>query len=71
MLKILQASLQSYVNQEHPDGQARFSKGRGIRDQIPNTHWILEQRNYRETSTFASLTLLKSLCASQQTVENS
>ena len=33
MLKILQARLQQYVNQEFPDVQARFRKGRGIRNQ--------------------------------------
>ena len=32
MLKILQASLQQYVNQELPDVQAGFRKGRGTRD---------------------------------------
>ena len=32
MLKILQASLQKYVNQECPDVQAGFRKGRGTRD---------------------------------------
>ena len=32
MLKILQASLQQYVNREIPDVQARFRKGRGTRD---------------------------------------
>ena len=31
MLKILQASLKQYVNQEISDVQARFSKGRGTR----------------------------------------
>ena len=36
MLKILQARLQKYVNQELPDVQAGFIKGRGIRDQIAN-----------------------------------
>jgi len=36
MLKILQARLQQYVNRELPDVQARFRKGRGNRDQIPN-----------------------------------
>ena len=36
MLKILQASLQQYVNQEFPEVQARFRKGRGTRDQIAN-----------------------------------
>ena len=32
MLKILQARLQQYVNQELPDVQAGFRKGRGPRD---------------------------------------
>ena len=35
---ILQARLQQYMNQELPDVQARFRKGRGTRDQIANTH---------------------------------
>ena len=42
MLKILQARLQQYVNQELPDVQAGFRKGRGTRDQIANIHWIME-----------------------------
>ena len=37
MLKILQASLQQYVNHELPDVQAGFIKGRGTRDQIANS----------------------------------
>ena len=37
MLKILQASLQQYVNHNLPDVQAGFRKGRGTRDQIANT----------------------------------
>ena len=36
MLKILQARLQQYMNQELPDAQAGFRKGRGTRDQIAN-----------------------------------
>ena len=36
MLKILKVRLQQYVNQEIPDVQAGFRKGRGIRDQIAN-----------------------------------
>ena len=36
MLKILQAKLQQYVNQELPDVQAGFKKGRGITGQIAN-----------------------------------
>ena len=43
MLKILQARLQQYVNREFPDVQAGFRKGRGIRDQIDNIHWIIEK----------------------------
>jgi len=31
------------MNQELPDVQAEFIKGRGIRDQISNTHWIIEK----------------------------
>ena len=42
MLKILQASLPQYMNRELPDVQAGFRKGRGIRDQISNIHWIME-----------------------------
>ena len=43
MLKILQARLQQYVNRELADVQAGFRKGRRIRDQIANTHWIIEK----------------------------
>ena len=43
MLKILQSRLQQYVNQELPDVQAGFRKGRGTRDQIANIHWITEK----------------------------
>ena len=34
MLKFLQVRLQQYVNQELPDVQAGFRKGRGTRDLI-------------------------------------
>ena len=43
MLKILQARLQQYVNRELPDIQAGFRKGREIRDQIANIHWIIKK----------------------------
>ena len=42
MLKIIQARLQQYMNQELPDVQAGFRKGRGTRDQISNIYWIIE-----------------------------
>ena len=75
MLKILQARLQQYVNRELPDVKARFRKGRGTRDQIDNiekARIIEKPREFqKKTSTSASLTMLKSLCGSQQNVENS
>ena len=43
MLKILQARIQQYVNQELPDVPAGFRKGRETRDQIANIHWIIEK----------------------------
>ena len=43
MFKTLQVRLQQYVNREPPDIQAGFRKGRGIRDQIANIHWIIEK----------------------------
>ena len=43
MLKILQTRLQQYVAHEIPDVQTGFRKGRGTRDQIVNTHWIIEK----------------------------
>ena len=43
MLKILQASLQQYVNRELPDVQAGFRKGKGTRDQTASICWIIEK----------------------------
>ena len=43
MDKILQASLQQYMNCELPDVQAGFRKGRGTRDQIANICWIIKK----------------------------
>ena len=72
MLKILQARFQQYMNQELPDVQAEFRKGRGTRLQIANICWIIEKsREFQKTPISVSLTMLKSLCGSQQTVENS
>ena len=63
MLKILQASLQQYMNCELPDVQAGFRKGRGTRDQIANIHWIMEKapwkKSCRKTSISALLTMPK------------
>ena len=38
IVKILQVKLQQYMNDELPDLQAGFRKGRGTRDQITNVH---------------------------------
>ena len=43
ILKILQARLQQYMNQELPEVQAGLRKGRETRDQIANIHWIIEK----------------------------
>ena len=43
MFKILQVTLQQYVNLELPDVQDGFRKVRGTRDQIANIHWIIEK----------------------------
>ena len=43
MPKIFQDRLQQYMNQELPDVQAGFRKGRGTRVQIANIHWIIEK----------------------------
>ena len=43
MLKILQASLQQYLNQELPDVEAGVRKSRGTRDIIANTHYTVEK----------------------------
>ena len=72
MLKILQAKLQQYMNQKFPDIQVELRQCRGTRDQIANICWIIEKaRDFQKTSISASLTMPKSLCGSQETVENS
>ena len=49
MLKILQARLQNYVNQEILDVQTGFRKDRGARDQIADIRWITEKaREFQE-----------------------
>ena len=62
MLKILQARLQQYVNQELTDVQAGFRKGRGTRDQIAKTIGPpKKQESSRKTSISALLTMAKPL----------
>ena len=60
MLKILQASLQQYVNHELPDVQAGFRKGRGTRDQIANIRWIIEKsREFQKNIYFCFIDYAK------------
>ena len=69
ILKIFQARLQQYMNQELPDVKTGFRKGRGTRDQIVNIHWITEKtRNFQKNIYFCFTDYAE---ASQQTVENS
>ena len=62
MLRILQARLQQYMNNELPDVQAGLKKGRKTRDQIANIGWIiLNVRQFRKMSISALLTTAKPL----------
>ena len=74
MLKI-QARLQQYLNCEIPDGQAGFRKGRGIRDQIANIHWIVKKVREFQRNIYFCLFIDNAKafrpCGSQQTMENS
>ena len=60
MLKSLQARLQQYMNQELPDVQAGFRKGRGTGDQIANTGWIIEKaREFQKNIYFCFIDYTK------------
>ena len=63
MLNILHARLQNYTNQELPNIQAGFRRGRGTRDQIGNIHWVVENEKefQKKTATSVSLILLQPL----------
>ena len=63
MLKIPQARLQQYMNHELPDVQAGFRKGRGTRDQIANTHWIIKRASeFKKKYLLLLYWLYQSLC---------
>ena len=73
ILKILQARLQQYVNQELPDVQATFRENRWTREQIANISWIMEKaREFQRNIYFFFIDYAKAFdCVEQQTVENS
>ena len=58
MLKILQARLPQYMNQELLDVEAGFRKVRGSfgRDQIANIHWITEKARQGQQNLYFSFT---------------
>ena len=60
MLKILQVRLQQYMNQELPDVQAGFRKGRGSRDQVANIRWIMQKaKEFQENIYFCFIDYAK------------
>ena len=73
MLKILQAKLQQYMNQELSDVQAGFRKDRGTRDQIANICWITEKaRRFQKNIYFCFTDYTKAFdCVDHNKLENS
>ena len=60
MLKILQARLQQYVNNELTNVQAGFRKSRGTRDQITNIHRIVKKaREFQKNIYFCFIDYTK------------
>ena len=52
ILKVLQNRLQQYVNQEIPEVQAGFRKGKGTRNQIANICWIIQKAQEFQKNTY-------------------
>ena len=73
MLKSVQARLQQYMNQELPDVQTGFRKGRGARDQIANMGGSSKkQESSRKNIYFCFIDYAKAFdCGSLQTVKDS
>ena len=62
MLKILQPRLQQHMNQEIPDVQAEFRKGRGTKAQIAHIPWIIEKaREFQKNIYFCFIDYAKLL----------
>ena len=60
------------MNQELPDVQAGFRKGRGTRDQIANIRWIIEKpRELQKNIYFCFIDYAKAFDCGSQAVENS
>ena len=65
--------LQWYMNQELPDVQAGFRKGRGTRDQIANIRWIMEKASkFQKNIYFCFIDYAKAFdCVDHKKLENS
>ena len=60
ILKILQSRLQQYMNQELPDVQAGFLRGRGTSDQIANIRRIIDKaREFQKNIYFCFIDCAK------------
>ena len=63
--------LQQHMNQEFPDVQAGFQKGRGTRGQIANIRWIIEKaREFQKNICFIDYTKAFD-CVDHNKLENS
>ena len=73
MLKILEARLQQYANQELSDVQAGLTKGRGTRDQLANIHCITEKaKESQKNIYFCFIDYTKAFyCVDHNKLENS
>ena len=73
MLKILQATLQQYVNWELPDVQAIFRNVRRTRDQIADICWNIEKaREFQENIYFCFIDYANTFdCVDRNKRENS
>ena len=64
MLTILQVMLHQYMNRELPDVQAGFRKGRGTKDQIANTRWIIKKAKVFQKNIYFHFTDYSKACDS-------
>jgi len=71
--KVILKILQYYMNQELPDAQAGFRKGRGTRDQITNFLWIMEKaREFQKNIYFCFTDYTKAFdCVDHNKLKNS
>ena len=73
MLKILQASLQQYMNREIPDVQAGFGKGRGTRDESVKIRCVIKKAwEFQKNIYFCFIDYAKAFdCVDHHKLENS